>query len=154
MLGPDRRQPDAEFQAQPPAAGREQVRKSRKLTHARNGHVSGASDQSPGLGADLHLDAKGPLAMTQDVIPTTERTSPAAVAYDLMRDILLDDPLRPAPSSPEFRPYLLDLYAECLLAVRGKRVGHQRPMATRASSTPRDRERREPPPAAKTAKPN
>lgn len=51
-----------------------------------------------------------------------ERTCPAAVAYDLMRDIMLDDPARPAPSSPEFRAYLLDLYAECLIAVRGKRA--------------------------------
>jgi hypothetical protein len=93
--------------------------------------------------------------MTQDVIPAAERTCPAAVAYDLMRDILLDDPLRPAPSSPEFRSYLLDLYAECLLAVRGKRVGLERPRAARpAPSTPRERERRDPPPAAKAAKPN
>ncbi len=59
--------------------------------------------------------------MTEDVIPAAERNCPAAVAYDLMRDILLDDPRRPAPTSPEFRAYLLDLYAECLLAARGKR---------------------------------
>lgn len=59
-----------------------------------------------------------------------DRTCPAAVAYDLMRDIMLDDPSRPPPSSPEFRAYLLDLYAECLLAVRGKRsVGAARPPA-------------------------
>ena len=92
--------------------------------------------------------------MTQDVFPTTDRTCPAAVAYDLMRDILLDDPRRPTPSSPEFRPYLLDLYAECLLAVRGKRVAGQRTAVRGAASPTRERERREAPPAAKPIKPN
>ena len=92
--------------------------------------------------------------MTQDMFPTTDRTCPAAVAYDLMRDILLDDPRRPSPSSPEFRPYLLDLYAECLLAVRGKRVAGQKSTLRGAGSPPRERERREAPPAAKPMKPN
>jgi hypothetical protein len=92
--------------------------------------------------------------MTQDMFPTTDRTCPAAVAYDLMRDILLDDPRRPSPSSPEFRPYLLDLYAECLLAVRGKRVAGQQSTLRGAASPPRERERREAPPAAKPMKPN
>lgn len=60
--------------------------------------------------------------MSQDPTRAADRTCPAAVAYDLMRDILFEDPARPAPSSAEFRPYMLDLYAECLLAVRGKRT--------------------------------
>lgn len=60
--------------------------------------------------------------MTQDNHPPAERTCPAAVAYDLMRDILFDDPMRPLATSPDYRSYLLDLYAECLLAVRGKRA--------------------------------
>lgn len=79
--------------------------------------------------------------MTEDVIPAPERASPAAVAYDLMRDILLDDPRRPAPSSPDFRPYLLDLYAECLMAVRGKRAGSQ---TLRIGASSRARSRRHP----------
>ena len=87
--------------------------------------------------------------------PAADRTCPAAVAYDLLRDILLDDPRRPSPSSPEFRPYLLDLYAECLLAVRGKRVAGHKAAASRGSaSASRERERREPPQAAKSMKPN
>jgi hypothetical protein len=88
--------------------------------------------------------------MTQDMFPAADRTCPAAVAYDLMRDILLDDPRRPTPSSPEFRPYLLDLYAECLLAVRGKRAASGR-STVRGGATPR-RERREVPSAAKPMK--
>jgi hypothetical protein len=90
--------------------------------------------------------------MTQDMFPAADRTCPAAVAYDLMRDILLDDPRRPSPSSPEFRPYLLDLYAECLLAVRGKRVANPRSPARGAASPSRERERREAPSAAKPMK--
>lgn len=50
-----------------------------------------------------------------------EQACQEAVAYDLMRDIMFDDPVRPKPNSPEFRAYALDLYAECLLAVSGKR---------------------------------
>jgi hypothetical protein len=94
--------------------------------------------------------------MSQEMFPTTaDRTCPAAVAYDLMRDILLDDPRRPSPSSPEFRPYLLDLYAECLLAVRGKRVVGQKTGTMRgAALPPRERERRETPSAAKPMKSN
>ncbi len=92
--------------------------------------------------------------MTEDLIPAPERACPAAVAYDLMRDILLDDPRRPAPSSPEFRPYLLDLYTECLMAVRGKRVAGARSVASRGAPSSRERQRREPTPAAKAAKPN
>lgn len=96
--------------------------------------------------------------MNQDMYPApADRTCPAAVAYDLMRDILLDDPRRPSPSSPEFRPYLLDLYAECLLAVRGKRVAGQQKTGVRPStslSPSRERERRETPTAAKPMKPN
>ncbi len=59
-----------------------------------------------------------------------DRTCREAVAYDLMRDILFDDPKRPPPNTPEFRVYVLDLFAECLAAVRG-----QRP---RASPVPAD----------------
>lgn len=83
--------------------------------------------------------------MTYDLSPGADRTSPAAVAYDLMRDILLDDPRRPAPTSSEFRTYLLDLYAECLLAVDGKRVASAgKPNEARAPAPmPRDREKRE-----------
>jgi hypothetical protein len=93
--------------------------------------------------------------MTQDMFPAADRTCPAAVAYDLMRDILLDDPRRPSPSSPEFRPYLLDLYAECLLAVRGKRVANQRSAAARGAASPSpSRERREAPPVVKPMKPS
>ncbi len=92
--------------------------------------------------------------MTQDMFPAADRTCPAAVAYDLMRDILLDDPRRPSPSSPDFRPYLLDLYAECLLAVRGKRVTGQKAAMRSATPPPRERERREAPPAVKPMKPN
>ncbi len=51
-----------------------------------------------------------------------ERTCPAAIAYDLMRDIVFEDPSRPPTNSAEFRRYLLDLYAECMLAVQGKRT--------------------------------
>lgn len=93
--------------------------------------------------------------MSQEMFPTSaDRTCPAAVAYDLMRDILLDDPRRPSPSTPEFRPYLLDLYAECLLAVRGKRAVGQKAAMRGAAPSPRDRERRETPPAVKPMKPN
>jgi hypothetical protein len=60
--------------------------------------------------------------MTQAFVPAAERTCAEAVAYDLMRDIMLDDPLRPPPTSPDFRSYLLDLYMECILAVRAKRT--------------------------------
>ena len=85
--------------------------------------------------------------MTLELNPSVDRTSPAAVAYDLMRDILLDDPRRPSPSSDEFRAYLLDLYAECLLAVNGKRVSsHGKPTEIRAaqpSPPPREREKRD-----------
>lgn len=94
--------------------------------------------------------------MTHDLSPAADRTSTAAVAYDLMRDILLDDPRRPAPTSPEFRAYLLDLFAECLLAVHGKREatlgkpGEARP----AAPLPRDREKRETASAPKLMKAN
>jgi hypothetical protein len=84
--------------------------------------------------------------MTHDMSPAADRTCPAAVAYDLMRDILLDDPRRPAPSSDEFRTYLLDLYAECLLAVHGKRVALQKSAEGRSSAPPplpRERDKRE-----------
>ncbi len=84
--------------------------------------------------------------MTHDMSPTADRTCPAAVAYDLMRDILLDDPRRPAPTSDEFRIYLLDLYAECLLAVNGKRVSAQKSADARSTAPPplpREREKRE-----------
>lgn len=68
----------------------------------------------------------------QDMPFIGERTCPAAVAYDLMRDIMLDDPARPPPTSPEFRAYLLDLYAECLVAVRGRRtLGAARPVPSK-----------------------
>lgn len=51
----------------------------------------------------------------------SERRCREAVAYDLMRDILFDDPRRPEANSPAFRTYLLELYADCLATVRGKR---------------------------------
>ncbi len=50
-----------------------------------------------------------------------EQACQEAVAYDLMRDIMFEDPDRPKPNSIEFRAYALDLYAECLIAVTGKR---------------------------------
>lgn len=84
--------------------------------------------------------------MTHDLSPAAERRCSAAVAYDLMRDILLDDPRRPAPTSDEFRAYLLDLYAECLLAVNGKRVASAKSAEARGSAPPplpRDREKRD-----------
>jgi hypothetical protein len=59
--------------------------------------------------------------MSSEAPSANDRGTPVSVAYDLMRDILFDDPSRPQPDSPEFRAYVLDLYAECLLAVRGKR---------------------------------
>lgn len=94
--------------------------------------------------------------MTHDLSPAADRTSPAAVAYDLMRDILLDDPRRPAPTSAEFRAYLLDLYAECLLAVDGKRVatlGKQSEARTPAPLA-REREKRDAAAAPKLMKAN
>ena len=51
-----------------------------------------------------------------------EQACQEAVAYDLMRDIMFEDPNRPKPTSAEFRAYVLDLYAECLVAVTGKRM--------------------------------
>ncbi len=96
--------------------------------------------------------------MTHDVSPPVDRTCPAAVAYDLMRDIVLDDPRRPSPSSDEFRTYLLDLYAECLLAVHGKRMSaHGKGNEARAPAPPpppREREKREAASAAKLMKAN
>lgn len=64
--------------------------------------------------------------MANDIQGERDRATAAAVAYDLMRDILFEDPARPAPDSPDFRPYVLDLYAECLLAVRGMRAPAER----------------------------
>ncbi len=94
--------------------------------------------------------------MTHDMNPANDRNCPAAVAYDLMRDILLDDPRRPAPTSDEFRTYLLDLYAECLLAVNGKRVAmnakHGEMRAT--PPPPREREKRDAASAPKLVKAN
>lgn len=60
--------------------------------------------------------------MCQEPIPMAENAGPEAVAYDLMRDIMFEDPNRPAPNLAPFRAYVLDLYAECLVAVAGKRV--------------------------------
>lgn len=60
--------------------------------------------------------------MTPEEPSQWSRVAPSSVAYDLMRDILFEDPARPPANSPEFRAYILDLYAECLLAVRGKRA--------------------------------
>jgi hypothetical protein len=99
---------------------------------------------------------KDVFSMTHDMSPTADRTCPAAVAYDLMRDILLDDPRRPAPSSDEFRTYLLDLYAECLLAVHGKRVStHGKSSEMRVPAPPpREREKREAAAAPKLMKAN
>ena len=88
---------------------------------------------------------RGRSSMSDDPQSTRGHVSPASVAYDLMRDILFEDPVRPAPVTPEFRVYVLDLYAECLLAVRGrraafpeaKRAGRPRPLANgwRAAET-------------------
>lgn len=72
--------------------------------------------------------------MSHELPVTGERSCPAAVAYDLMRDIMFEDPARPAASSAEFRAYLLDLYSECLCAVRGKRIAASlRPASSRKS---------------------
>ncbi len=60
--------------------------------------------------------------MSQEPIPMAEHAGPEAVAYDLMRDIMFEDPNRPAPNLAPFRAYVLDLYAECLVAVAGKRI--------------------------------
>jgi hypothetical protein len=60
-------------------------------------------------------------AVAQDQTVRIEHHPPEKVAYDLMRDITFDDPTRPLVNSAEFRRYLLDLYAECLDAVKGKR---------------------------------
>jgi len=84
--------------------------------------------------------------MTHDMSPTADRMCPASVAYDLMRDIVLDDPRRPAPTSNEFRTYLLDLYAECLAAVNGQRIAVLKPAEARSATpppVPREREKRE-----------
>jgi hypothetical protein len=59
--------------------------------------------------------------MTIEKTIAPDRLCREAVAYDLMRDILFEDPKRPQASTPEFRAYVLDLYAECLAAVRGQR---------------------------------
>lgn len=61
-----------------------------------------------------------------------EHAVPEAVAYDLMRDIMFEDPNRPAPSAAPFRTYVLDLYAECLVAVTGKRIATAPPPAVSA----------------------
>ena len=50
-----------------------------------------------------------------------EQACQEAIAYDLMRDIMFEDPNRPKPNTAEFRGYVLDLYSECLVAVSGKR---------------------------------
>ena len=50
-----------------------------------------------------------------------EQACQEAVAYDLMRDIMFEDPDRPKPNTSEFRGYVLDLYSECLVEVSGKR---------------------------------
>ena len=92
--------------------------------------------------------------MTHDLSPAADRTCPAAVAYDLMRDILLDDPRRPAPSSSEFRTYLLDLYAECLLAVHGKRVSTHGKSSEMRVPPSRERDKREGASAPKLMKAN
>lgn len=92
--------------------------------------------------------------MNHDVSPAADRTCPAAVAYDLMRDILLDDPRRPAPSSDEFRTYLLDLYAECLLAVHGKRVSAHGESSEMRVPPPRERDKRDAAGAPKLVKAN
>jgi hypothetical protein len=92
--------------------------------------------------------------MTHDMNPAADRTCPAAVAYDLMRDILLDDPRRPAPSSDEFRTYLLDLYAECLMAVHGKRVSAHGKSGEMRVPPPRERDKREAASAPKLVKAN
>ncbi len=91
--------------------------------------ASGAATAAAGEFA--MLSAQGWERRTGQEMPFIgERTCPAAVAYDLMRDIMLDDPARPPPTSPDFRGYLLDLYAECLVAVRGRRpLGAARPAA-------------------------
>ena len=68
--------------------------------------------------------------MSQEPTLMAEQACQEAVAYDLMRDIMFEDPDRPKPNSAEFRAYALDLYAECLLAVSGKRAVSN-PPATR-----------------------
>ncbi len=58
-----------------------------------------------------------------------EQACQEAVAYDLMRDIMFEDPDRPKPNCAEFRAYTLDLFAECLIAVNGKRTVSAPPSA-------------------------
>ena len=65
-----------------------------------------------------------------------EHAVPEAVAYDLMRDIMFEDPNRPAPNADPFRAYVLDLYAECLVAVTGKRVVNAAPPAMAVRKPP------------------
>jgi hypothetical protein len=73
--------------------------------------------------------------MTHDDTPFAERISPEYVAYDLMRDIMFDDPKRPEPKSVEFRRYVLELYTECLATVKGERRS-ARPVATPPEVSP------------------
>jgi hypothetical protein len=71
--------------------------------------------------AEPAKDAGDAPRVTLKAIDIPERISSEYVAYDLMRDIMFDDPTRPEPRSAAFRAYVLDLYAECLSAVRGTR---------------------------------
>ena len=92
----------------------------------------GITPDVAGNGAAPLLPLSIELRNDADPSPIGDRQSVASVAYDLMRDIVLDDPSRPSPSSAEFRAYLLDLYAECLTAVRGLRpIGAERTVATK-----------------------
>jgi hypothetical protein len=68
----------------------------------------------------LSLNINGARRVHDDSLRQS-RICPECVAYDLMRDIIFDDPKKPLPQSREFRAYILDLYAECLDAVQGRR---------------------------------
>jgi hypothetical protein len=72
--------------------------------------------------SSLSLNINGARRVQDDSLRLA-RNCPECVAYDLMRDIIFDDPQKPLPQSREFRAYILDLYAECLDAVQGRRLG-------------------------------
>jgi hypothetical protein len=77
---------------------------------------NGIAQQDPSLSPNINGAGR-----VHDDSLRLARICPECVAYDLMRDIIFDDPKKPLPQSREFRAYILDLYAECLDAVQGRR---------------------------------
>jgi hypothetical protein len=57
--------------------------------------------------------------MADNTVVHLAENSPEQVAYRLMRDI---KPKPPLGQGPEGKDEILDLYAECLRAVRGERL--------------------------------